>query len=280
MSFYASLMALRNNRRQFLKTAAGVFVPAWFGIAKADIFSGPIMRPMATSAGVIPTPTCFWTLNESSAGTGAVTRADSVGGQDLTDNSLFCASDTGVISLAAKFVAANGEFLSHTSNATLNTGDIDFTIAAWVYMDTKSANMDVVSKYLTTGNNRAYELQYTQSVDRFRFIVSPDGTSSGLGIVAADTFGSPSTATWYLVIAWHTNGSQIGIQVMGAASNTTAYTTGVFDTSTADFKVGNSTSTLWNGRIDEVGLWKGAALDSTQRDYIYNAGAGRASPYW
>lgn len=45
-------MLRRNNRRRFLKTAAGLFVPAWFGIVRAQemIMPGPIMRTMTTAA--------------------------------------------------------------------------------------------------------------------------------------------------------------------------------------------------------------------------------------
>lgn len=266
----------RLNRRKFLRAASGLFIPALMLRSKADtILSGPVMRTIS-SAVTIPTPTCYWKLDEVSG-----TRADSVGGQTLGDNGSV-GSTTGVISNAASFNPTLSQWLSVASSATTQTGNIDFTIAAWVKLANTSTNRAVVSKYLITGNAREYEIQYTQSVNRFRFIVSPDGSSTGLGIATADNFGGPSTGVWYLVIAWHDSvNDQVGIQVMNSGdANTTAYSSGVA-VKAASFGIGaqSNASTFMSGDIDEVYFCKNTVLSLDQRTALWNGGSGRTYPF-
>ena len=74
----------------------------------------------------------FWSLNESSDGSGAVTREDLHGTNDLTDNNTV-ASGTGLVySNAADLEVSSGEFLRVTDNEDLTIGDNDCTIVAWV----------------------------------------------------------------------------------------------------------------------------------------------------
>lgn len=73
----------------------------------------------------------YWKLEEANGA-----RVDSVvaSGNDLTDNNTVTQA-VGVLGNAAQFTAANSESLSHADNASLGTGDIDFTVASWVYFD-------------------------------------------------------------------------------------------------------------------------------------------------
>src|SRR5262252_1520277 len=75
----------------------------------------------------------YWKLDEVSG-----SRVDTKGTNTLTDNNTVT-STTGIINNAASFAAASSEYLSLASNATVQTGDIDFTITAWVKMTTKAA---------------------------------------------------------------------------------------------------------------------------------------------
>jgi hypothetical protein len=55
---------------------------------------------------------------------------------DTLSNQLFSGSaagqNRGRVGSAAQFIAGYSQYLSHVDNASLSTGDIDFTLAAWV----------------------------------------------------------------------------------------------------------------------------------------------------
>jgi hypothetical protein len=220
-----------------------------------------------------------WSLGEVSG-----TRVDNVvaSANDLTDINTVTQA-VGKIGNAAQFTAANFEALGHADNASLSTGDIDFTISAWVYLDTIH-NGAILTKYQISGNQREYLLFYNNNDhapnNRFSFVVSSNGTA--ITTIDATTFGAASTATWYFVVAWHDAvNNQIGISVNDVA-NTAAYSSGVFD-STAPFRIGellNGASQIYpfNGRIDEAWfekrMWSASDITDT-----YNAGAGRDYAY-
>lgn len=270
----------RLNRRKFLRAASGLFVPALMLRSKADtILSGPVMRTMAGSTSLNTNLACYWKMDESSTGSGAVTRVDSVGGQDLTDGSPFAASNTGLISNAVDLVGTNQEYLTHADSDTLTMGAFDFTFAAWVYLSSKASNRTIVGKWQSGSSQREYLLRYTQTSDKYGFFVSNNGTATVS--VEASNFGSPGTSTWHLVVAWHVNGVEIGIQVMNSGSaNTTSHTTGVHVGSSA-FDIGRQQSGVdyFYGRIDEVGLWKNRALTLSDRQTLYNSGTGLTYPF-
>ena len=215
----------------------------------------------------------FWSLEEASGN-----RADSFGSNTLTDNNTVTQA-VGKVGNAASFVATNSEYLSIADNAALSMGDIDFTIAGWVYLDTK-ANEVIAAKYRTNTNNREYMVYYALSdgaTNRFIFLVSPNGV--GTTAVVANNFGEPSTGTWYFVVAWHdATANTINIQINNGTANSTAHSTGVFD-GTDDFKIGALYTTnpiyFWNGRIDQLGIWK-RTLTATEKTWLYNSGNGRS----
>lgn len=214
----------------------------------------------------------FWDMDESSG-----TRQDSIGVNDLADNNTVTTATAKVGANAAQFDSSNSEYLSIADNTALSMGDIDFTIACWVYLDDKSGFTTFVGKMTNNTNNREYLVDYDTGNDRFRFLVSNDGIASAT--VLANNLGSPSTATWYFIVAWHDSvNNTINIQVDNGTVDSTAHTTGVFD-GASDFRIGalvNSLGTLTNfmdGRIDAVGIWK-AVLTSGERTTLYNSGSG------
>ena len=73
----------------------------------------------------------FWNMNET-----AGTREDVApgGGNDLSDNNSVSFAN-GILNNAALFVAANKEYLLINNTSTLATGDIDFSMSTWVYLN-------------------------------------------------------------------------------------------------------------------------------------------------
>jgi hypothetical protein len=209
----------------------------------------------------------FWSLDEASG-----SRADSHSSNTLTDNNTVTQA-AGLVGNAAKFTAANSETLSIADNADVSTGDIDYSVALWVYLDSKSAFRPLFWKWTTAGNQREYAISYDNAADRFMASVSGDGIA-GTDVVA-NNFGSPSTGTWYLLIVIHDSvNNLIKISVNAGTENTTAHTTGSFN-STSLVELGGTVAfgIYHDGRMDGVALWK-KALSPQERTDLYNSGAG------
>lgn len=233
----------------------------------AFVLSLPAPAPVAARPNWLLTDSivAYWDLDEASG-----TRVDDPGANDLTDNNTVT-SNTGLISNAAQFTAANSEYLSRSDNTDLSTGNIDFTFVAWAYLDSKGANRSIVSKYSSSAN-REYNLYYGTTADRFIFEVSSDGTA--VTTVTANNLGIPAISTWYFVVAWHDAANDtLNIQVNNGTVDSVSYSAGVFD-STAPFMIGARNGAMfWNGMLDEVGFWK-RTLTAGERTQLYNSGAG------
>ena len=216
----------------------------------------------------------WWTLDEPSAGVGAVARADSHGTNNLTDNNT-TASAAGKVAQATQHINANDEYLSHVSNADLQTGDIDFTVACWVYLDNKATVQMFVTKDNAGGGNREYHLAYDSGADRFTFAVfTPVDVQVAIN---ANTLGAPVVATWYFIIAWHDSVANtiniqvndggvdsVGVAALQAAGNA------VFMLGRRQF--GGFLNPL-DGRLDEVVFAK-RVWTADERTILYNGGDG------
>ena len=211
----------------------------------------------------------WWSLDEESGNA-----IDAWGANDLTDTNTVLFA-TGKVSNARDFELANVEYFTLADNTDLSTGDIDFTFGCWVNMESQAADMQIMAKWTTGGNQREYRILYQQSTNRLRVAVSADGIAAS-GSLNADTFGAVATGTWYFVVAWHDSvNNLLGISVNGT-SDTTAYTTGVFNgTSVFDIGAFGAGTQPFDGLIDEAFLYK-KVLTADQREWLYNSGNGRA----
>jgi len=217
----------------------------------------------------------YWKLNEASG-----TRVDSAGSNNLTDNNTVTRV-LGKQSGAANFTSANSEYLSIASNDSLNVGGTSFTFVFWVNLKDKAAsNYAFISKYdQSLTNQLSYYTDFIQSTDRFRFIISPDGTSASQVAVSANTFGSPTAGVWYFIICEYNAGTDtMSISV----NNGTADTQSVTDTfsGTSPFEIGKAgnLNRYPNAYVDEVGFWK-RLLTTEEKARLYNSGNGITYPF-
>lgn len=210
-----------------------------------------------------------WSLEESS---GAA--LDDHGSNDLDDNATV-ETTTGKVGNARNFASASAEHFSHSDNADLSTGDIDFTVALWLNLASKPASsfLTAIGKYDISADHE-YGLTYDTSADRLIWGVSANGSADVN--VTASTAGALSTGTWYFVVAWHDSANnQIGIQVNNGTADTASHSGGVFD-GTAFFIIGAlQGGNNWDGPIDQVGFWK-RLLTSEEKTWLHNSGAGRS----
>lgn len=213
----------------------------------------------------------YWKLDEASGNA-----LDAHGSNTLTDTNTVGAA-TGKISGGRDFESSASEYFTIADNASLSTGDIDFTFSLWVNAESLAANADIISKDTATSPNREYIIGFASATPRFRFILF-DGASAT--ILSANNLGAPSTGTWYFIVAWHDSvNNTMNIQVNNGAVDSVSHTTGT-DDGAAPFRIGarGNTAEFFDGIVDEVGFWK-RVLTSDERASLYNSGNGLAYPF-
>ncbi|MDP3722930.1 MAG: LamG-like jellyroll fold domain-containing protein [Candidatus Omnitrophota bacterium] len=212
----------------------------------------------------------YWKFEESGGA-----RDDQKGPNDLADHNTVTQA-AGKKGNAALFTAANNESLSIPDNAALSMGaEVDFTIAAWVYLaDDVGQKVIVAKRDLISTPGIAYQIARSASVNVWRLNV---GNNVASAVAEVSTSGDLSGA-WHFVVGWHDAvANTINLQVDEGSVSSTSYSSGSYD-DTNPFILGNATTGTdegvgMGGRIDEVGIWK-RVLTTQERTDLYNNGAG------
>lgn len=205
----------------------------------------------------------YWDMEEASGN--AIDLHDD---NDLTDTNGI-GTGTGKINDARDLESGSTQYFTIDDNTDLSTGDIDFTIGLWVNLETLGTARHIVTK--GTNVSYAYVVWYNNSSTNFAFSVA---SATGSADLNAATFGTPSTGTWYYILAWHDSvNNLVGISVNGTA-DTASYTAGVRD-DTGPFRIGSFSggSVYYDGLVDEVGKWN-RVFTEDQRAELYNGGDG------
>jgi hypothetical protein len=210
----------------------------------------------------------YYSLDEDSG-----QRNDSVGTNHLTDNSTV-ASAAGKVGTAADFESGQSESLSIASNATMQMGDIDFTLACWVYHESTGGAQSYISKAGTsTGTTWEYNLRANAGVVQF-YVANGSSTA----FVAGTTF---STATWYFVVGIHDAvNNELRLYVNAGSPSTQAIAIAPM-ASNGVFRLGaraTPSDHYYDGLMDEAAGWK-RALSSGEITELYNSGNGRDYAY-
>jgi hypothetical protein len=176
---------------------------------------------------------------------------------------------------AAGFDVTKNQSLEIVSNSTLQAGNIDFSIAAWIRPTTISIPHSILSKSSGTMGmgGREYSLILHQS-NSFRFAIR-EGNNSTDYLISTPVL-SLSAGSWYFVVAWHDSiNDTINIQVNNGAIFSTSHALGIYA----------ANNPLLVGREGSIYNYANAALDSVftikkvlsadERTWLYNAGAGR-----
>lgn len=232
-------------------------------------------HPSSGQSSLLASLISHWKMDEASGDA-----TDSHGSNTLTDNATVTTA-AGKLGTARQFTAANTEFLSRASNATLQAGDIDFTFAAWVYLDSVGTNRVILAKDGNTAGQREYNIDYLGATQRFRFYGFTATDSAKITVASA--LGAPSVSTWYFVVAWHDSaGDTVNIQVNNGTVDSTATTGALQAASNGEFRIGARSYPgfvePFDGRIDSVSFWK-RVLTSDERTALYNGGSGLEYPF-
>lgn len=198
----------------------------------------------------------------------------------LTDVNTVTSNPGVVYPLTRQYTTVNNERHFHLQDALLQTGDVDFTIAAWIYLDSKPAQMNVAARYggVPAVNNEYFVRYVGGATDRLQFGVFNNAFS---GYATANTYGSPPLSTWALLVCWHDSvANTINIQINNGGIDSTPYANGVL-AGNFIFELGAraSGSLTWDGRIGPTMFWKsagggGGVLTAAQRTALWNGGAG------
>lgn len=202
--------------------------------------------------------------------------SDAIGSNTLTNNNT-ATFNTGHIGNAVYTASASSQYLSIASNASLQMGDIDFTVAIWIWADSAATMVTLVKGGVSAGQSE-YVIYYTGA--------SNNKINAGV-YTATDVFhavattGTITTSTWNLVIIWHdATANTINIKLNNAATDSAGTGGALQAASNGAFELGrNADGTLyWDGRQDNVNVWK-RLLTGGEFTRLWNGGAGCEHPF-
>ena len=206
----------------------------------------------------------YWSFDEG-AGAAAFDRSTNGNNGVLMSSPAWT---TGQVGGALNFVPANGSYVIVT-NYPKPTATM--TVSAWVWANSRPAWASIAKNWTGAGLS-------------FHFGISDSGY---LGLHLKDgTAGTPNayegtlfpTNSWQHV-AYVCDGANIRIYRNGAQVATTTYNGVISTAGFQSFAIGakqltsTTADSVWDGRIDEVGMWN-RSLDSNEIAAVYAAGAG------
>lgn len=186
---------------------------------------------------------------------------------------------SGKVSNCFDFELDSTQSLTRTSDADLQVGLGGFTAACWVNLESKPAtSMSMMSKWGAAASNSEYQIRWTQSSDRFAFLMR---TASATRTLTDTILGAPSLATWYFIVAWYDpSDGKMYLSINDGTANSVSLGADPVS-STADAAIGRlmgGTPQYFDGQIDEAGFWK-RVLTPTERTALYNSGNGTTYPF-
>jgi hypothetical protein len=213
-----------------------------------------------------------WKLDEASG-----TRNDSHGTNHLTDENTVTQT-TGKLTSAAQFTAANSERLIVADNASVSTGDINFSMAGWFYVDSLAAQRTLAS-HMGALTNRTFNL-YINTSGRLTFDVY---STSALVGQARTNGGTVTTGSWHFCYVEHDATNNQASVSLNNGSLITVSTSAALGDCDRDFRIGaaevsNVPAQFMDGRMDGWSLWK-RLLTSDERTALYNSGNGLEYPF-
>lgn len=219
--------------------------------------------PAASGAlGLQTNCTAFWQFENASW-------IDELGVNNLTSNGS-PTTTAGVVGNAADLTAAS-TFLSHADAVALSIGaaNSSFSISCWM-----NAAGAIQRNGITKNDGGFNNIEFWVGT---RFTTANKWSWSFYAASSVEKF---CTSTVNFSIGWHHivatwDGTTQTIYVDGAASGTNTPAASSVD-STSNFFIGKDgvSGTFGAIKADQVGLWKGRVLNSTEVGLLYNSGAG------
>jgi hypothetical protein len=261
------------DRRRFLKTAAGLFVPAIPAIirpgklwAQGGMGPGPGMVH-STGGGGLGLQTSlgsFFSLDNTLAdATGAVT--------NLTNNGTvtFVSPPGGglaAVTNCANFVAASSQYLSHADATGINIVGVDSSIQFWYYA---TGNSNFFASKSTGGfGSREFQISYGFGTG------SANPVSTDINNGTAAITANVSNSAWHHYVLTRNNATNGIIVYIDGSSAATASSGAAAGTSQLNIGANATPGNYWAGNIALFGVWRNRILSAGDVTLLYNGGAG------
>lgn len=214
------------------------------------------------SNGLLTGLVAYWALDEAAGANDALDKHS--GGLTLTQVSS-PGSAAGKVYAGARTFDGSSQYFSRASGAAIQTGGINFAVAAWFYR--AAGGVGIILARDNGGTEREFMLSATDTGTNFVCYPADAYTSAASGIA--------STGGWHLLIGWR-DGGTIYSQLDGAAA--IAQACAAHDNGAVETTVGRPgyANYLFNGRIGPVAFWKNRTLDAAARAALWNGGNGLA----
>lgn len=232
----------------------------------------PTYRPYSNGGGGTPPESnypdslvAYWSFEESSG-----TVIDSIGTHNSsTVGAGVSYGSTGILGNCLSFSGATTAYITIAEDEYVQFESSDMTFGGWFYRSNASATYNMFG-----GENGSFALAITPSA----FFLGNTGIQ-GYNF----TTSSGTAAVWQFVA--------ISFDSDATTNNATLYFNGTTETITANFDGTAGAGTIYlgqdgpgvynfNGLLDELFIFKGRALTTSELDEIYNSGSGSLPSTW
>lgn len=217
----------------------------------------------------------YWKFDESSGNASDYSGS----GYTLTNNNIATYitgkfGNSNSAHLINSIISSSNQYFSRTNPATIHTGANGFTFSAWVWMDSVPAgNRTIVGKGGGGEGNEEFYIIWQQGSNKFSANLGTSSGGFGTGI-AASTFGTVTTNTWYFIALTFNGTNSVTISVNNIADTATVSSAPVAQSSNLYIgSYNNAPNIAWDGRIDDVRFYN-HALSPSEISVLYNGGLG------
>lgn len=215
----------------------------------------------------------YWPMNETVSSGDVAAKDESGRGNDLTSNNSVL-SDAGKIENARVLVAANSEYFSIPSNADVQFGNRDWSLALWFNATTWSGQL--VAKDSASGRELECALTTADGQNRLRpyFFLSNGGAIDAF----VGTGAGLATGQWNFLAFRHIHATGVITARVNTTTATISRPSGLsWATTDTAFTIGRREYTGFfgyhSGKVDECARWN-RALSDDELDQLYNDGNG------
>ena len=168
------------------------------------------------------------------------------------------------------WAATTTELATSADVPALSLRQGQWSFGVWAYLADITAQHAVFGKYLATGNQRGWALDYNNSTGFFEFRYSTDGASGTVAVKAFPT--TISATTWYCLIARYAGGT-LHLSTNNSVDSTSSLAS--WFNAVTPFVIGNNGAGFGTaaGRVANAAFWPFYITDA-EKTAFYNGGAG------
>ncbi|HYD66181.1 LamG domain-containing protein [Azospirillum sp.] len=265
------------DRRRFLKTAAGLFVPAIPAIIRPDkaraqggMGPGPgtVHSTGGGGLGLQTSCTGFWSFE-----TGSWTD-DTASATTLTATGSPTSTNTAP-ALVGNYLALPGSaYLTAASNSNIVTAGGSFSVQMWIYSPGSPGSV-AFGKGTSGFGNAEWSLGSRFSGSNKWSFFHYDSSSN---VTNADDSASITNNVWVHLVATYDSATKGLTLYKNGASVGTATATNAVQSTTNEISIGRGAfggaGVATGYRFDQCGFWKGRILSAGDVTSLYNSGAG------